>query len=559
MAPRGGAAASAMPSESARRDEPAAAETGREGRWTLPALVALTILVHATSFQEGHNWGGDFAFYIHQAKALVDGTTGELNALAIFRVENSTSQEMVGPLYYPWGFPLLLAPVYALFGLSLPAMKLLLLAFIAGIQVTTFLLLRRRLPGLWVALIAFMMGINPVFFQMKNSIISDLPFCFFVLWTLVLIQRIVVDRRPLTGAVPDQILLGLALLCAILTRTHGLALIPALALVQASMIWNGREDLTPRGALRALRRARTVQLLPYVTFALGMGAASAALPVGEGSYLASGHFAYGGIGAFLGQLAYNLAYYAWLPSKFLGLSVLGTLLQVAVLLPLALLGVCRRLWPDRLLAVFAACHMAVLLVYPWQDLRFILPVIPIYLYFAVAGAIEGRALLARRFPRLAAGPSLAAVVFLPLAVYFAADTALAWAALARDPGFVRPGPYRAESRELFGFLRDNTPDAAVFNFMKPRVLTLYTGRRAILTLEPDEVIDGRADHLLLYTGESKSQAPARVNARLCAGLEAHPERFALIFRNRDFLLYRIRAESGAPVPLPDACASFSRP
>lgn len=538
---------------------PAEEDRGRRCAWALLALVVLTVLVHATSFQQGHNWGGDFAFYIHQAKALVEGTTAQLGELASFRVENSTSQEMVGPASYPWGFPLLLSPVYALFGLSLLPMKVLMLAFIVGIQVMTFLLLRRRLPCFWVALIAFLMGINPVFFQMKNSIISDLPFCFLVLCALVLIQRVAIDRRLLLGAVLDQVLLGLVILFAVMTRTHGLALIATLALVQASEVWHWREDLSFRKTWRALKRIRPVSLLPYLTFAVGLAAAKASLPGEEASYLASGHFDYGGVRDFLVLVAFNVAYYAWLPSKFLDLSTLGTVVHIAVLLPLALLGVYRRLVPDRLLVIFAAFHMAVLLVFPWHDFRFILPVLPIYLYFAVVGAIAGQDLLARRVPRLAAMPGLAAVIFLALAVYFATDTAVRWAALAGERGPVMAGPYRAESLELFDFVRNSTPDSAVFNFMKPRVLTLYTGRRAILALEPDEVVDGRSDYLLIYTGESKSSAPERVNARLCDALGADPGRFTLVHRNPDFLLYRIHPKAAEAAPMPSECESFNRP
>ena len=75
---------------------------GRRPEATLLAILLFTALVHLTSFQEGHNWGGDFSSYIHQAKSLVEGTVTQLRAIAYFRFENSSPEAMVGPTFYPW-------------------------------------------------------------------------------------------------------------------------------------------------------------------------------------------------------------------------------------------------------------------------------------------------------------------------------------------------------------------------------------------------------------------------------------------------------------------------
>ena len=72
----------------------------------------------------GHDWGDDFSLYINQARALVKGEVQEVYRQNQFTVDNSAWQSF-SPYTYGWGFPLLLAPLYALFGLSFAAFKLL--------------------------------------------------------------------------------------------------------------------------------------------------------------------------------------------------------------------------------------------------------------------------------------------------------------------------------------------------------------------------------------------------------------------------------------------------
>ncbi len=534
---------------------------------TLLTILLFTTLVHLTSFQEGHDWGGDFSSYIHQAKALVDGTVTQLRAMAFVRLENSAKGAMVGePLFYPWGFPLLLSPIYSLFGLDLLPMKVLVLAFALAAQTMTFFLLRGRLPDGWVLLIAFIMGVNPEIFSFKNRILSDIPFLFFVLLSLFLMQRIVIDRGRFLAPARHYVLLGLAILCAFLTRTHGLALIPTLAVVQAVQIWDTEEAPSLRAAGRAIKRLRPVSIIPYVVLAVGAGLIRLTLFGADTSYVTSGHFVYGGLNDFVAVLSYNVAYYAWLPSKFLDLATFGKALNILVLMPLALFGAYRRIQRDYLILIFTAFYMAVLLVFPFhQGIRFILPVMPIYLYFAVSGAIEAHASLVQRLPLLIRMPNLATLIFLPLTVYLATNVAVRWTDLATHQSAVLEGPYTTTSLDIFEYVRNSTPESAVITFWKPRVLMLYTGRQGIGNFQPTKIVNGRSNFLLVYTGGPKVKPecylPLLVFIRslvtkvaLCnrqthvkpnPWLEAvtvYPDRFTLVYQNPDFLLYRILSE-----------------
>ena len=68
-----------------------------------------------------HDWGDDFAQYILQARSVTEGSTSEFIKTNRFTIEQSTYP--MGLITYPWGFPVLLAPVYALLGLNLLALK----------------------------------------------------------------------------------------------------------------------------------------------------------------------------------------------------------------------------------------------------------------------------------------------------------------------------------------------------------------------------------------------------------------------------------------------------
>ena len=68
------------------------------------------------------------------------------------REMQSNHEIILGPTFYPWGFPVVLAAVYGIFGDNITAMKLLEAAFYALSVVMAFILFRRTL-GPWQAIL----------------------------------------------------------------------------------------------------------------------------------------------------------------------------------------------------------------------------------------------------------------------------------------------------------------------------------------------------------------------------------------------------------------------
>lgn len=505
----------------------------------LLAILAVTAIVHLTSFQSGHNWGGDFSAYIHQAMSLVNGDVSKLHSMALFRAENSSPDAMVGPALYPWGFPVLLSSLYPAFGAELLPFRVLILAFVVASQAAVFYLLRGRLSDLWVLFIVFVMGMNPAIFEIKNDILSDLPFLFVVFVSLVLMEEIEGDNRRLSGSAGQYLALGLLILATYFIRTHGVVLIGALAVAQVARRWPVGAGLSFGGLVGSLAKLRAVAVIPYGVFAVGLGANAASGYGGDASYLATQGLSFETFGEWLSLIAYNVAYYAWLPSGFLGIGALGKLLNLVLFLPLALLGVYLRFNRDRLLVVFTVFYMTVLIVWPFQlGVRSVLPVIPMYLYFGIVGAMEVHRIAVARWQLLTRLPSFAVMFFVPLAIVHSASVSVGWTTL-RDPAHeVVEGPYTASSLALFEHIRAATPETAVITFWRPRVLMLFTGRRAVLNVEAADILNGVSDFLLVYHGDYWDQES---NVPLQQVVDEFPGRFSLKFSNSDFALYRILA------------------
>src|SRR5262245_35441851 len=85
--------------------------------WILLIISAVGIF-YLTTIRQGHAWGDDFSMYISHSRNIVEGRpyadTGYIY----------NPKKVVAPKTYPPVYPLILAPVYRLWGLNLTAMKM---------------------------------------------------------------------------------------------------------------------------------------------------------------------------------------------------------------------------------------------------------------------------------------------------------------------------------------------------------------------------------------------------------------------------------------------------
>ena len=145
-------------------------------------LVVLVGVFQVATIRTGHVWGDDFSAYISHARNLVTGV--EYGNTGYVRSPNSEVPKM-----YPPGFPLLLAPVYQAYGLSLTPMKAEGIGFFC-VALFLFYLLVRKVGDEWPALAAVaVIGVSPYFWDFKDTIGSDLPFLMFTYAALLVAQQ----------------------------------------------------------------------------------------------------------------------------------------------------------------------------------------------------------------------------------------------------------------------------------------------------------------------------------------------------------------------------------
>ena len=103
--------------------------------------------------------GGDNASYIFLAESILD--------LSSPYADNITPGEVKPHTQYPFGYPLILAPVVAVFGRNVVALKALSLLMIALCVVFTALLFRKKLSP-WAALVLTLaVAVNPALIELR--------------------------------------------------------------------------------------------------------------------------------------------------------------------------------------------------------------------------------------------------------------------------------------------------------------------------------------------------------------------------------------------------------
>ncbi len=177
-------------------------------------LVAIGIW-HGATLQEGHTWVGDGPGYIMQAQAIAAGTPFQGTNYA------PNPYRFGAPSLYPPGFPLLLAPVLAVFGVSIPALNgvmVLLLVFFAGVIAWLF---KEELPGMSLPFLVAFLGFHPLLWYIKHHIHSDLLFSALLLLSLYAYEQASQEEQT---CVRWTFITAFLVFAATLTKVQGLIL-----------------------------------------------------------------------------------------------------------------------------------------------------------------------------------------------------------------------------------------------------------------------------------------------------------------------------------------------
>src|ERR1700709_10058 len=144
------------------------------GRNRATVIVALLIMFgcYLSLQREGNDWGGDFALYIMHARNIAN-----LHSYADTPFLY-TPEALQSPQTYPPMLPLLLAPVFRIFGLNYAAFKAEMVALLMLSLWPVYCLARRRTPdtSFWLVLL---IGLSVPWLFLKDHISSEAPYLFF--------------------------------------------------------------------------------------------------------------------------------------------------------------------------------------------------------------------------------------------------------------------------------------------------------------------------------------------------------------------------------------------
>ncbi len=508
-------------------------------KWAVVGTVILaSALLGAGLLNSGQDWGDDFASYIMQAQSIVHGNPSQFMQANAFTIHQSTIN--LGPVAYPWGMPALLAPLVAVFGVNLLALKSLNLVCYLLFLITLAVGLRSKLSPLSLIALMAILGLDPAILVLFNSILSDVPFLLFSTLTILLIGSIIVQRRILHVEWLGYALLGAALAASFFIRTTGIVLLLVAlfseaiaslsALSRAPQSAAGRDGKPqPQSASRMENPWRTILLraLPYLVFS-GLAAVwYLLLPSGEGGYLQS-------LGAIsIREIKANITYYIGMSQSFFS-AIPFFPLVVGATLPLFFIGLVKTARREYPIVIYGILTMGVNIVWPaTQGLRFLLPIFPFYLFFFLVGmewvirAMDG-------IDQWVVFAAAAGCVLL-VAFFFSRQTLKLDLANFRDHRETTSGPYSPASGEMFDYVKSNTDPSAVIVFFKPRAMRLVAGRPSLEWNNASELPPGQYLCLYRFENEGSQLSAADAAALVAAG------KLKLIFENSDFQLFQILA------------------
>ena len=492
---------------------PAESDAARGNRATIqeripnPVIIAIGLLVAAVAIfyiatiRDGNFWADDYALYVHHALNIVEG-----RAYAATGYIYNRDVPDYSPRAYPPVFPLLLAPIYWVYGLNFHAMKVEEIVFFLLSLVAVTAYWNRDLKWPYLLVFIAVLGFNPHFWSLKDSVVADIPFLLFFYLTALVAAR---SRREGHRWREWAVLTGILLYLCIGTRTIGLTITMGLVFY----------DL-----VKYRKLTRFVVTAVGVCFALIL-AQRMIIGAGEQSYADQLH-------PSSTTLLANVHEYM---SAFVGLwgqpwGRTASITVFAVTTCLAALGMRKHLAKGlTTVEAFLVPYLVVVWLWPSpQGLRFLLPLIPFYIFLVFLGLEE--------FVKFAEHSKVKMVAAVPVLVI-----ALSYATFFRyaNYGAIHQTDGRPSFNDLCKFIRVNTSPADVFIFRRSRALSLFTARSAgVYSLNQPDQLSGDLDR---FNAAYIVASPLFEEDRRVLIPFVHSDLSQLneVYENSDFQVYRV--------------------
>src|SRR5688572_23408471 len=474
----------------------------------LIVILVVSIVIGSSQLTRGHEWGDDFAAYIMQAKSILNGDMQNFVEHNGITIHQSSAQ--VGPVAYPWAYPLILTPVYAIKGISPLALKLPGLFFFAAFLICIYLLTKNRLARTESLLFVSLFAFNPLLLNFLDQILSDIPFLFSSTLALLLMLK----EKPRSTL--NATLLGAVIAFAFFIRTTGILLLASFLVVECFKVWN--KQTTRESDTKTLQEAFVVCAIfggMWVVYSL-------IFPGGSESYFDQ-------LEGFRFQTALGyIGTYFELLALFFGTSIIWKYLYYALFI-FFLIGAWTRRKEEAILIVFFLLWMLLLIIWPIrQGPRFIFPLLPVFIYFTFQGMRSVISRLPMNYHQ--PGQWIFYGVWLSTMGIFLFNSSIGAYTNLQNNRTIN-GPFDMYSMEVYNFIKEETPADSVIIFFKPRALRLMTDRGTLMSTECERMPLGNYIVLSRKVDENQQIAPEQINE---CNLPLDE-----VFRNRRFVIYKI--------------------
>jgi hypothetical protein len=469
-------------------------------------ILIVSIVVGSSRLTRGHEWGDDFAAYVMQAKSILNGDMQsfvEHNSVTIYQ-----SSSLIGPVAYPWGYPLILTSVYSVKGVSPLALKLPGFLFFVGFLICFYLLMRNRLTRTESLLIVSLFAFNPMFLGFLDQILSDIPFLFFSTLALLLMTKYE-EKQSLF----QTIILGGVIFFAFFIRTTGIVLLAGFLAYQILCIYRKNKQ-------SKIIMAYSAAVL-FTFFFLWL-ISSLIFPNGQSTYFDQ-------LKGFTSQtFTRNISGYVALFRFFFG-TFTAWIYIYYVLAVFFFVGIWTRRNTDLSFIIFFVIYFGLILIWPeWQGQRFIFPLIPFFIYFTFQGMKSVISKLPGNYHR--SGRWVFYGFWLSIIGIFLFNSSIdAYANLQNNRSI--NGPFDEYSMEVYNYIKEKTPPDSVIIFFKPRAMRLMTDHDTLMSTECERLSLGNYIVLSRKAGENQQIAPEQINTCKLPLDE--------VLKNRRFAVYEI--------------------
>ncbi len=469
-----------------------------------PALTILcVVIIYLASLTRGHAFiGDDFAAYVmHAANIAVGRAYSDIRY-----IPNPAAVGFAPAQGYPPVYPLILAPVYKIWGFDLLPMKIVTVTCFGVSLAALVLLFASRLSPWALSALVAITGFNIVFWSQHDHLLSEPAYLMFCFGALLSAQKTYADLKPHEWRLGAALILSLLLYASYGTRTVGVALLPSLILAD----------------LCKFRRPSRF-LIAVVTLTVAFILIQNTLLLSPRAYMSAEHISASMIREHVVFYGKTLSY-VWRN----GFSKPLQIVMALVFTTLAAVTFFRNFWIRKSIVEFYLLgYAAVLIVWTTEiGMRGLIPMLPLYFAFGVEELVA----LSKRFTFPARRSLVALSLVLTAMAYLGAyrwKTQQIRFVDVNDP----------EAQQLFSYLRNNTSPGDLLVFQKPRTLALFTDRNTTMLAPGETAVDSQsffaAVHARFLIQNSATSYP--IQEFIADGIVGHSP----VFDNHVFQVYAI--------------------